>query len=153
MHIVSMKNRNLRRYTLLYVIIAPLLIMAVAPFHAAARGGDELEALLDTLDHAINHYYTYAAQKNARIMNLQRQLAQKQQPADRYAVQTLLYDEYYVFDADSAMIRRSAAACCVNTSTIFPSNVATCSTATSRASASNPRKTNSPRFLDLCPRL
>lgn len=62
-----------------------------------------LSALLDTLDHAIARYDYYASQKETRILALKRQLAQKQQPADRYALQSLLYDEYYVYDADSAM--------------------------------------------------
>lgn len=62
-----------------------------------------IDQLLDTLDVAIASYDKFAAQKEARILALRRQLAQKQTPADRYAVQTLLYDEYHVFDADSAM--------------------------------------------------
>lgn len=61
------------------------------------------DQLLDTLDLTIDNLSKYVAQKESRIEALRRQLAQKQQPADKYAVQTLLYDEYHVFDADSAM--------------------------------------------------
>lgn len=61
------------------------------------------EALLDTLDDAIAHYDRYAQQQDNRIFELRRQLAQKQQPTDRYALQSLLYDAYHVYDADSAL--------------------------------------------------
>lgn len=65
--------------------------------------GQSLTTLLDTLDVTIANYDRYASQKESRILSLRRQLAQKQLPADRYAVQTLLYDEYHVYDADSAL--------------------------------------------------
>lgn len=65
--------------------------------------GQSLENLLDTLDLAIANYDVLKAKKESRILALQRQLASKRQPADRYAVQTLLYDEYHVYDADSAL--------------------------------------------------
>lgn len=103
-----MKTHSHPFAVLLCNIMVPLLLCFVAPTSSAALGAPNVEkqslsTLLDTLDHAINHYNNYAGQKMARIVTLRRQLSQKQQPADRYAVQTLLYDEYYVFDADSAM--------------------------------------------------
>ena len=70
---------------------------------APTASAQNLKELLKTLDDAIDAYPTYAAAKDERIAALRRQLTQKQQPADIYAVQTLLYDEYYVYDADSAM--------------------------------------------------
>lgn len=91
----SMKNRFLR--------LLVLLAIAVGEGSVLQLKAQSFEALLDTLDNAIAHYDQYAAQKESRILALRRQLAQKQQPADRYAVQTLLYDEYYVYEADSAM--------------------------------------------------
>lgn len=61
------------------------------------------DALLDTLDDAIAHYDRYVQQQENRIFELRRQLAQKQQPTDRYALQSLLYDAYHVYNADSAL--------------------------------------------------
>lgn len=74
--------------------------------HSEADGGQSasFEALIDTLDAAIAHYDRYAQQQENRIYELRRQLAQKQQPTDRYALQSLLYDAYHVYNADSALI-------------------------------------------------
>lgn len=76
-----------------------LILLSAGP----AAWAQSIGQLLGTLDQTIEDYDKYAAQKESRISELTRQLAQKQQPADRYALQTLLYDEYYVYDADSAM--------------------------------------------------
>lgn len=95
-----MKNHTNRILTVLTLLVAyGCGIIGYAP-QAKAQN---LKALLDSLDYTIAHYDSYAAQKQTTINRLHRQLAQKQQPADRYSVQSLLYDEYYVFDADSAM--------------------------------------------------
>lgn len=61
------------------------------------------DALIDTLDDALAHYDRYAQQQENRIFELRRQLAQKHQPTDRYALQSLLYDAYHVYNADSAL--------------------------------------------------
>lgn len=85
------------------------LLMLLAAYGCGLAGfapqakAQKLQALLDSLDYTIAHYDVYAAQKQSTISHLHRQLARKQQPADRYSIQSLLYDEYYVFDADSAM--------------------------------------------------
>lgn len=85
------------------VILLFLIGVATWMGNATTARAQSLNALLDTLDHAIARYDRYASQKETRILALKRQLVQKQQPADRYALQSLLYDEYYVYDADSAM--------------------------------------------------
>lgn len=85
------------------VILLSLIGVATWMGNATTARAQSLTALLDTLDHAIARYDHFASQKETRILALKRQLAQKQQPADRYALQSLLYDEYYVYDADSAM--------------------------------------------------
>lgn len=85
------------------------LLMLLAAYGCGLAGfapqakAQKLQALLDSLDYTIAHYDVYAAQKQSTISHLHQQLARKQQPADRYSIQSLLYDEYYVFDADSAM--------------------------------------------------
>lgn len=88
-----MKSTVIRVISLLFFFLFPL----------SALHAQSLEALLDTLDHTIDSYDEYASTKEARILALRNQLKTKQHPSDRYAVQTLLYDEYYVYDADSAM--------------------------------------------------
>lgn len=91
-------------------ILIALLLIVVTAFCACTRqqkstalGDQPLSTLLDTLDAAIDNYATNADIKERQINALRRQLDQKQQPADRYAVQTLLYDAYHVYNADSAM--------------------------------------------------
>lgn len=70
---------------------------------SASLNEQPLATLLDTLDAAIAHYSDYTDAKERHIKDLRRQLEQKHQPAARYAVQSLLYDAYHVYDADSAM--------------------------------------------------
>ena len=86
-----------------HVLLTLLISVAAWIAHITTAEAQSLSALLDTLDHAIAKYDRFASQKETRILALKRQLTQKQQPADRYALQSLLYDEYYVYDADSAM--------------------------------------------------
>lgn len=95
-----MKSHSSRLLTAVFSLVASCCGLLG---HAPAARAQSLDALLDTLDFTIAHYDKYAAQKESRILALRRQLFQKQQPADRYAMQALLYDEYYVYDADSAM--------------------------------------------------
>lgn len=95
-----MKNHANCFFTVLIVLAA--YGCGLIGFATQAKA-QNLKALLDSLDYTIAHYDDYAAQKQTTINRLHRQLAQKQQSADRYSVQSLLYDEYYVFDADSAM--------------------------------------------------
>lgn len=95
-----MKNLSCRIITVILMLIA---YGCGWMGHTPTAQAQDIEALLDTLDYTVAHADQYAAQKEARILSLRRQLAQKQQPADRYALQSLLYDEYYVFNADSAL--------------------------------------------------
>lgn len=95
-----MKSYIHRIFTVLFV----LLTSSLGHFTDAGElRAQNLEALLDTLDQALHNYDHYAAQKESRIVSLRRKLTEKQQSADRYAIQSLLYDEYHVYDADSAM--------------------------------------------------
>lgn len=87
----------------IFFILFTALLFGLGVGHAPSASAQSLDALLDTLDATLANRGRYVKQKEARIITLRRQLAQKQLPADRYAVQTLLYDEYYVFDADSAL--------------------------------------------------
>lgn len=90
-------------YRILTVILLLMAYSCGITGYGPTAQAQSIEELLDTLDHTIANKDKLAAQKEARILSLRRQLAQKQQPADRYAMQTLLYDEYYVFNADSAL--------------------------------------------------
>lgn len=101
------------RVKALLLIVLPLLggVVGVGLLGSCTKSGESgqlqnnqtFDALIDTLDDAIAHYDRFAQQQENRIFELRRQLAQKQQPTDRYALQSLLYDAYHVYNADSAL--------------------------------------------------
>lgn len=100
---------NVRVRNLVFLVLPLLLGIGVGTFCSCSKSASgrpdsqTFDALIDTLDVAIAHYDRYAQQQENRIFELRRQLVQKHQPTDRYALQSLLYDAYHVYNADSAL--------------------------------------------------
>lgn len=61
------------------------------------------KSLLDSLDAAIANQDYYALKKEQRISELIQRSKDKKTDEERYTMNSLLYDEYYVYDADSAI--------------------------------------------------
>ncbi|MBQ8674461.1 MAG: transcriptional regulator [Bacteroides sp.] len=70
---------------------------------AAPSYDDELAALFNKLDSLIEHKEIFTEGKEKKIHALRMQKANAHKADERYWVNKMLYDEYFVHDADSAM--------------------------------------------------
>lgn len=61
------------------------------------------ETLLDSLDQMIARQESFVEQKEADIRELRKRFRYQTNEEESYALRSMLYDEYYVYDADSAM--------------------------------------------------
>lgn len=84
-------------------LVLSVVFLACSGSNSGNQRALTFDALIDSLDDAIAHYDRYVQQQENHIYELRRQLGQKQQPTDRYALQSLLYDAYHVYNADSAL--------------------------------------------------
>lgn len=70
---------------------------------AAASHAESVEALLVRLDSLVAGHEQFAQAKQARIDGIKRESIKVNTDEERYWFNRRLYDEYFVFDADSAM--------------------------------------------------
>lgn len=70
---------------------------------AAANAADDVEVLLDSLDAMIAREGEYVAQKEKRIEELRGRIRRGSSVEEQYTMNSLLYYEYYVYDADTAL--------------------------------------------------
>ncbi len=77
-----------------------LALRSAGPGKAAIRANEDL---LQRLDSIIAGHDDLVARKESRIDDLRRELYRQESVAGRFALVSRLYDEYLVYDADSAM--------------------------------------------------
>lgn len=77
-----------------------LVLRSAGPGKAAIRANEDL---LQRLDSIIAGHDDLVARKESRIDDLRRELYRQESVAGRFALVSRLYDEYLVYDADSAM--------------------------------------------------
>lgn len=81
-----------------------LLFLFVLNVLSAASYNVEIESLLSKLDSLIAKKDVFVAAKEAKINQLRKQAENARTLEERYWVNKMFYDEYFVYNADSAMI-------------------------------------------------
>ncbi len=81
----------------------PFAILLFIPVYISAHSSD-ITILLERLDSLIAQEKTLAAQKEQRIKRLRQHEKNLHTPEDRYWFNKQLYEEYYVYNKDSAMV-------------------------------------------------
>lgn len=80
-----------------------LIILLCLPIRAEKNYSSELEKIFSRLDEVIANREVYREQKEERIRELKERLEGQHTLEERYHANKLLYDEYYVYNTDSAM--------------------------------------------------
>lgn len=70
---------------------------------ASAKVNGDIAGLLDSLEAMVARQDEFIAQKEERINEVRRRLRKMANAEERYTMNSLLYDEYYVYDADTAL--------------------------------------------------
>lgn len=68
-----------------------------------AKPDDDIEVLLDSLETMVAQQDVYVAKKEEHINEVRRRIKRSANPEETYTMNSLLYDEYYVYDADTAL--------------------------------------------------
>lgn len=71
--------------------------------NVVAKIDDDIEALLDSLSSMVARQDEFVQQKEAKIYELRRRMKRQATPEEQYTMNSLFYDEYYVYDADTAL--------------------------------------------------
>ena len=87
---------------LFFVLLHVLCI--VPAFSYAASSNVEIASLLAKLDSLIEQKETFIAAKETKIAQLQKRKKEVRTQEERYWLNKTLYDEYFVYNADSAMV-------------------------------------------------
>lgn len=85
-----------------FIYLCLILAMAAVSLPLPARNSD-VDSLLQTLDSVVSHPEKWEGLKRHRLAELHRKEAQARTSEERYWVNKNLYEEYSVFNADSAM--------------------------------------------------
>lgn len=83
------------------LLIISFTILFSLPTHAEVKYG--LTNLLDSLDRMIAQQDMFIAQKEQRIRDVKSRIKKNADIEEMYIMNSLLYDEYYVYDADTAL--------------------------------------------------
>lgn len=95
---------------LLYLILTLLMIVgSLSPLSAASSPEPESEVLLSRLDSIIANQEALVKEKEIRITGLRNTLNRAKSDNERLSLTRQLYDEYLVFDSDSALHYANAA--------------------------------------------
>ncbi len=70
---------------------------------ASAKVNGDIAGLLDSLEAMVARQDEFIAQKEERINEVRRRMKKMANAEERYTMNSLLYDEYYVYDADTAL--------------------------------------------------
>lgn len=68
-----------------------------------AQKDETIEVMLDSLDLMISEQDKYIAEKEERIEQVRSHIRHGANAEEQYTINSLLYDEYYVYDADTAL--------------------------------------------------
>lgn len=68
-----------------------------------AQKKETIEVMLDSLDLMISEQDKYIAEKEERIEQVRSHIRHGANAEEQYTINSLLYDEYYVYDADTAL--------------------------------------------------
>ncbi len=80
-----------------------LLIWITLSLSPRIWGSDSFDSMLDSLDAIIQQANTFEQKKEQRIHDLRHRYKSNATQEELYMLNSLLYDEYYVYDADSAI--------------------------------------------------
>lgn len=80
-----------------------LLAFLSFPVMAQTSYSRELEEIFSRLDEVVSQHDMYRIQKEERISRLKESLGERNSLEELYHANSLLYEEYYVYNADSAM--------------------------------------------------
>lgn len=90
------------KYRLIYIFL--LAVMAASCGHEGIHYPAEIRSVLDSLDRTINDRDIYELKKTSRLDSIKSGLDRDITPEERYRIYDRLYDEYFQYDLDSAMV-------------------------------------------------
>lgn len=89
--------------SVLSILVFCLLFPALATADSFERSFEENKKLLYSLDSLLAHQDVFVKVKEERIMQLKKQYNQVKDVKELYAMNRMIYLEYWVYDADSAL--------------------------------------------------
>lgn len=87
-------------YILLFIFV---FAVGFSPLHSANPAAQDTDRLLQRLDSIIANHENLVKEKEIRIAGLRKTLANAKNDTERIGLTRQLYDEYLVFDSDSAL--------------------------------------------------